>query len=94
MKYKILIGSNGRLTGGYLAKRFRILVDFEVYGADCTVDLVGKYFVNKQFLLPSAMSKLFVEKLIKLLLNENVDIYFPTHFKEIKAVALNTEEIY
>lgn len=93
MKYKVLIGCNGGLSGVYLAKRLRKLMNFEVYGADCAIDSVGKFFVDKQFVLPMATDKMFVKELINLLKEESIDIYFPTYSKEIRAVAANAKEI-
>ena len=86
---RILIGSNGGLTGVYLAKQFCKMKDVTVYGADSSEMNVGHLFVKKQFFLPPASEKTFIECLISLLNDNKIDIYLPTHSKEIKVISLN-----
>ena len=94
MKYcKVLVGSNGGLTGIYLAKCFKKNRDIFLVGADCNKDSVGKFFVDRQYFLPPANEKDFLCKLIELLNYEKIDLYLPTHSEEIKAVSQNADFI-
>lgn len=86
---KILIGSNGGLSGVYLAKNLSQCEQIEIYGADSLERSVGKFFVKKQFVLPNATSESFVDELISLINREKIDIYMPTHSKETKIVSRN-----
>lgn len=90
---KILIGSNGGLTGVYLAKNLSQCKQIELYGADSSETSVGKFFVKKQFVLPNATSANFVDELTALINREKIDIYLPTHSKETKVIAQNEEII-
>lgn len=92
-KKRVLIGSNGGLTGIYLAKNLRQLDDVILYGADCADISAGKFFVDKQVYLPSAQSPEFIESLIILLNFERIDIYLPTHSKEMKVISYNESKI-
>lgn len=90
---KILIGSNGGLTGIYLAKRFRMIPDVITYGSDSGKDHVGRFFVSEQFQLPRSDSVDFISALTDLLNRYEIDAYFPTHSAEVRAVALHEDEI-
>ena len=83
----ILIGSNGGLTGIYLAKTLSKIKDAAVFGADSSEVNPGKFFVSKQFLLPKALDINFLDQLIFLLNDEKIDYYFPTHSMETKIVS-------
>ncbi len=89
----VLIGSNGGLTGVYLAKCFGEMEDIYLFGADCNEITAGKFFVNKQLILPNASSVEFVDALIDLLIKYEIDYYIPTHSLEIKTVSKNSEKI-
>lgn len=90
---RIMIGSNGGLTGVYLAKELRKNSDYLLFGFDASQMTVGKFFVSNQFYLPTASNDGFVDKLIELLKKERIDVYLPVHSKEIKQIALNEEKI-
>lgn len=92
-KKKILIGSNGGLTGIYLAKNLRHLDDVILYGADCSDISAGKFFVDKQVYLPDAQAPEFIENLVALLNSEGIDIYLPTHSRETKVISYNENKI-
>ncbi len=89
----VLIGSNGGLTGVYLARNLREMPNVQIYGADSSDVTVGKYFVDKQCHLPKAADPQFVEALIHLLKMEQIDIYLPTHSLETEIVAENRKTI-
>ena len=90
---KVLIGSNGGLTGIYLAKQYRKMNGITVYGADSSTTSTGRFFVNKQFVLPPATHESFIDKLVTLLNKNCVDIYLPTHSKETKIISQNADII-
>lgn len=90
---KVLIGCNGGLTGIYLARNLSELKDIELYGFDSSEITSGKFFVKKQSYLPSANSHNFIEELIKLINEEKIDFYFPTHSKEMREVAKKQEQL-
>ncbi len=90
---KILIGSNGGLTGIFLAKKLRNEENCTLFGADAEEDTVGRFFVDKQFHLPKSTTPAFVDELIELLNKERIDVYLPTHSKEISAVSHSAERI-
>ncbi|MCI8730205.1 MAG: ATP-grasp domain-containing protein [Lachnospiraceae bacterium] len=92
-KNKILIGSNGGLTGIYLARKLKKLDNVILYGADSSDICTGKFFVDKQMYLPNAKEEKFIERLIDLFESEKIDIYLPTHSEEIKVIAMNEFEI-
>ena len=89
----ILIGCNGGLTGIYLSKLFRNIPNIRIVGANNNTVCCGKEFVDKQLFLPSADSSDFVESLIKILNDEKIDFYFPTHSKEMRCVSLFCDEL-
>ena len=89
----VLIGSNGGLTGVYLAKRLKLLPDIFLYGTDATDLTVGQFFVDKQCKLPKVGENEFFERLIELLNEKNIDIYIPTHSKEIIFISKYAEKI-
>lgn len=90
---KVLIGSNGGLTGVYLAKQLRQIPGLYLYGADATETTVGKFFVDKQCLLPRATAPDFLQKLLTLFRQEGIDVYLPTHSQEMIVVAQNADAI-
>ena len=83
----VLIGSNGGLTGIYLAKQIRKIGGWTIIGSDSSEITAGKFFVDHQIKLPSAQSDDFIVELIKTLNDYNIDAYLPTHSKEIKRVS-------
>jgi carbamoyl-phosphate synthase large subunit len=88
MKKTILIGSNGGLTGVFLAKQFREGGRYHLVGTDSSTTSVGKFFVDKQYFVPDAKLGLeFVKELAKIFNAERVDYYFPTHSTEIRQVS-------
>lgn len=89
----ILIGSNGGLTGVYLAKQYSKNKSYKIFGADGSSDSVGRFFVSKQFLLPNASDSTFIDSLIRVLNENKIDIYLPTHSKEIACVSRNEQII-
>ncbi len=92
-KTKILIGSNGGLTGIYLAKELRRMEDVILCGADSSDICTGRFFVDEQVCLPNAWDPRFIDSLIGVLDAGEVDIYLPTHSREIKAVSMNGSRI-
>ncbi len=92
-KTKILIGSNGGLTGIYLAKELRKMKDVILYGADSSDICTGKFFVDEQVCLPNARDPRYIDSLIDVLDTRGIDIYLPTHSGEIKVVSMNGSKI-
>lgn len=90
---KVLIGSNGGLTGVYLAKRLSARNGVIIYGADSSENNVGKFFVDKQVFIPASNDESFVDRLIELLNREDIDVYLPTHSLEMKVISQNEELI-
>lgn len=90
---KILIGSNGGLTGIYLAKNLNESGEYILYGADSNSVNCGKFFVKEQFILPKADDKKFVDRLIHLLDFYDIDFYLPTHSNEIEVVSKYEKKI-
>lgn len=89
---RILIGSNGGLTGIYLAKQLKKF-NVELFGADCSTISTGKFFVDKQFILSNSNSPDFIDELIDLLNSQSIDFYIPTHSTEIRIVSKNEKVI-
>ena len=89
----ILIGSNGGLTGIYLAKKYKEMESVFIIGADSSADSTGRFFVDKQVIMPPANDKMFVDELIKILNENEIDVYLPTHSKEIRIVSLYSDRI-
>lgn len=90
---KILIGSNGGLTGVYLAKRLQKTQNLLIYGSDSSQDHVGRFFVQKQFQLPNSSDPGFLDALIALLNRYEIDAYLPTHSAEVRTVSLHEKEM-
>lgn len=90
---RVLIGSNGGLTGVYLAKHLKKQSNYTILGVDASELSVGKFFVAKQLILPSANNDSFIHSLIDLLNKERIDVYLPVHSKETKIIAENEEII-
>lgn len=89
-KLKILIGSCGGLTGVYLAKTLTksFFVDCLVYGTDVSEIIPTKKFLYKLYKVPrSDTEKLFLDTLISIINKEKIDIYIPTHSKEVYVVS-------
>lgn len=93
MNKKILIGSNGGLTGIYLAKQFAKMGRYMVYGADSAEMTAGKLFVDKQCYVPSAGDPDFLDTLIDLLNCEKIDYYLPTHSNEMRKISEYADEL-
>ena len=72
---RILIGSNGGLTGIYLAKQYRKYEGIILFGADASENSTGRFFVNQQFILPPAYDNTFVDALIDLLNTYDIQVY-------------------
>lgn len=95
-KLKILIGSCGGLSGLYLAKHLQndFFVDSEIYGMDTSKNVPTKKFLNKLYRVPeSSREKDFIESLLLILNNEEIDIYLPTHSRESYVIAKNENYI-
>ena len=90
---RVLIGSNGGLTGVYLAKSLKRFDNVVLLGADSSANSIGKFFVSRQYEIPGAKHDNFVECLIKILNDENIDVYLPTHSAETKVIAENGDII-
>ncbi len=85
----ILIGSNGGLTGIYLAKQIKEMSDVFLIGADSSDVTTGKFFVDEQCKLPRARDDKFISELVRLLNEKKIDIYLPTHSVETRIVSKN-----
>lgn len=91
---QILIGSNGGLTGIYLARNLRkIEKKLTIIGSDCEINSPGKFFVDQQIWLESATHANFITRLIEQINLKKIDFYFPTHSLEIIAVSQSAELI-
>lgn len=90
---KILIGSCGGLTGVYLAKQLKKTKDVVIYGCDANGNSVGKFFVEKLFVLSKATDTCFLEELIQIIDSNDIDIYIPTHSKEIYVISKFEKEL-
>ena len=84
---RVLVGSCGGLTGVYLLKQLRKYDDFVLFGADADKRSMGRFFCEKLYNLPPANNNKFIDNLISLLNNEEIDIYLPTHSKEMRIVS-------
>jgi len=87
----ILIGSNGGLTGIYLAKYFRATTSHQIFGADASSVSAGRFFVHRQCIIPSAGDEGYIENLVATLNSKHIDYYFPTHSHEIHQVSKNSD---
>lgn len=92
-RHKLLIGSCGGLTGVYLAKCFRKLGGFDIWGSDANETSVGKFFVDKMVCLPKSDQTDFIDRLLRTFHDEQIDFYIPTHSTEMYAVAKNEQYI-
>ena len=92
-KKTVLIGSNGGLTGVYLAKQLKKNTDTVIIGADASHDSIGKFFVDHQFILPNSTDDRFIASLINLINKNDVDIYLPTHSMETRIVSMHEDEL-
>ncbi len=90
---RILIGCNGGITGVYLAKNLKDLDDSILLGADADEITCGRFFVDKQLLLPKASDDGFVEALIDIINTYQIEYYLPTHSIETRVVSYNEEYI-
>lgn len=88
---KILIGSNGGLAGIYLAKCYKLMKGITLFGIDSADDNTGRFFVDKQLVAPPASNPEFIEKLINILNKYEIDVYLPTHSKEIAVISKNEQ---
>lgn len=86
----ILIGSNGGLTGVYLAKYFRATTPHRIFGADASPVSSGRFFVHEQCTIPSASNEDYIEKLVETLNSKRIDYFFPTHSHEIREISKNS----
>lgn len=89
----ILIGSNGGLTGIFLAKKFSESGKYRLFGTDSADLTAGKFFVDEECKVPSSTDKNFIESIIKVLNDKKIDYYFPTHSKEVRVVSAHEEYI-
>jgi carbamoyl-phosphate synthase large subunit len=88
MKKRVLIGSCGGLTGSYLTRQFRQLGCY-VIGADAGERNVTRFFADEFVKLPVAKNENFLSELLRVLKEQQVDYYIPTHSQEIRAVSQN-----
>lgn len=86
-KMRILIGSCGGLTGCYLARKFKQALNCFVIGADVSIENPTKFFVDEFVKLPPAQDAEFLDCLLTVLNEKQIDLYLPTHSKEIRAIA-------
>ena len=93
MKKRILVGSCGGLTGNYLIRQFKEIGDYYVVGADLTDQICAKFFADEIVCVPAANAPDFVECLIHVLKDKQIDFYFPTHSTEIMIVSKNESTI-
>lgn len=85
--FGVLIGCCGGLAGVYLAKQFRRFHDFRIIGADAEEETVGRFFCDETVVLPSAEDEMFIDRLISVLKRKHIDIYIPTHSREVRKVS-------
>lgn len=84
---KILIGSCGGLTGIFLARYFAKKSVYLTYGFDSSSLSAGEIFVDRFYQLPHSDSNDFIDALVKLINEEKIEYYFPTHSKEIRKIS-------
>lgn len=84
---RVLIGSCGGLTGSYLTRQFCRRLGCYVVGADTTDLQVTRHFANDFVRLPAATDPRFYSQLVCCLREKEIDVYLPTHSKEIREVA-------
>lgn len=91
MSRKILVGSCGGLTGSFLVREFKKNKDYQVLGFDANEVNATKKFLDGFFILPRATDDAFVDGLLKVLNENDIDYYFPTHSKETCVIAENED---
>lgn len=89
----VLIGSNGGLTGIFLAKKFSKTGKYKLFGTDSANLTAGKFFVDEQLTVPSSTDARFIESILGILKDKKIDYYFPTHSKEIRVISAHAELI-
>lgn len=89
---RVLVGSCGGLTGSYLARQFR-QKGIYVVGADASRENVTKFFLDDFVVLPKANADSFIDQLLTVLCDKNIDAYFPTHSSEIRKIAECEDEL-
>lgn len=89
---KILIGSCGGLTGSYLSRKFKEKGHI-VFGFDSNIINQTKFFLDDFFTVPKFSEGNYIDEVIRLLNDNNIDLYIPTHSKEIKLVSKNENYI-
>ncbi len=87
---RILIGSCGGLTGMYLTKQLKSHNNFNkfIYGIDASYQNATRLFLDKFIQSPRVDQKeAFINFIIDLCNNEEIDIYLPTYSKEIRLIS-------
>lgn len=88
---RILIGCNGGLAGVYLARNLSELDDVVLFGADREINNAGKFFVEKQYVIPDTTEAGYIDKLIEILNDCQIDYYLPTHSSETRVISQNED---
>lgn len=91
---RIMIGSCGGLTGSYLTRQFRQRLGCYVVGADSSTQQVTRFFANDFVRLPPASNSEFYEQLVRCLIENEIDVYLPTHSKEIREIARLEQQLH
>ena len=92
MKKRILIGSCGGLTGSYLTRQFQKL-GYYVVGADASERNATRFFVDEFVKLPPAKDKNFLDLLLGVLKEYEIDYDIPVHSKEFRVISKNEQWI-
>ena len=90
---RILIGACGGLTGSYLVRQFKKTGRCTVVGADVDRWNVTRHFADEFVVLPNAKDPDFIETLISVLIDKQIDAYVPTHSREIRMVSQYEQRI-
>ena len=93
MKVKrLLLGSCGGLTGVYITSLLKDDSRFKLYGFDVAENIYTKEILDHFYVFPRLNDdQLFLEKLVSVCNEKNIDAYIPLLSREIKLVAKNSE---
>ena len=89
---KILIGSCGGLVGSYLTRQLKKMGN-TIFGCDTSFPNATSIFLDKEITIAKASDPNFVELLLEILIENDIDCYIPTNSKEIIEVAKNEKKI-
>ena len=90
--YNVLVTAGGSVTALNVLRALSNDERFNLYSTDITNDSGSLVYVKKQFKVPFAFDKDYLDELLKICKRNKIDFLFPCNDRELKPISINKDK--